>query len=755
MKKYYTDILLNLIGFLIICIFFLPLFYPYLSLFVTPEAGVSDLWQFNVPIKQLMSQAIQGGYIPWWTNTIGTGFPILAESQMGFFNGFSFLLYMIFPHLVAFNMQFIVIFYFSFLGMYLFLRHSSVSYGAAFLGACAFTFSGFYIMHIQHQNMMLTASYIPWIFLVIDKFFSTKKIFYALIAILLMSQQIFAGYAQISFITWIFVTLYILYGIIFESKDLLKTIALRTLLIGVLISGALALSAIQVIPTAELIDRTARKNGLTPAENIQYSYPIKHFKTLLNPFALGSPKDGSYPHYNKVNGSIFWENAGYIGLIPLILAGIALFTIRKNKKVLVITILLLSAALLMTGKYSPFYFIHTLPPFNKFRVPSRYIIMFIFSLCTLAAIGLDVLLEKIRTFKRADKRTLGAIIGIVLIVLSAVDLFTAWRGYHLIGKASQWLSTPDTARFIKNNNKDGRIYSVLGAESWLDYFLKNGWSEKNNYVYFRNWLSPNYNILTGIDQYDAYVGKVLTNRQLAYSNLISSGIYQPEINHLSVATTSAQLMGLASVRYVVTPEDIRNSGIHKKFATTNNPENLSPYFVYENEYFIPRAHIVHNYSVARTLESIQQTLVSKEFDMKNSVILEKDIPVSFNKDCSINPLSCRTTAEITKDSDMSLHIVTFTPHESLLVVADSYYPGWKAYVDDSEAEIIPANLNQRAIVLPKGKHKVRFEYSVTNGQLAADISIFGYGVTIVLLVLAKRSSFLDTFVRKQRLLKDL
>ena len=77
--------------------------YPNLSLFVTPEVGVSDLWQFNVPVKLLMSQAIDGGFIPWWTSAIGTGFPILAESQMGFFNGFSLLLYSLFPHLVAFN----------------------------------------------------------------------------------------------------------------------------------------------------------------------------------------------------------------------------------------------------------------------------------------------------------------------------------------------------------------------------------------------------------------------------------------------------------------------------------------------------------------------------------------------------------------------------------------------------------------------------------------------------------------------------
>ena len=702
-----------------------------------------------------MSQAIDGGFIPWWTSAIGTGFPILAESQMGFFNGFSLLLYSLFPHLVAFNLQFIIIYFFSFAGMYFFLRHIRVSYGAAFLGAITFSFSGFYITHISHQNMILTASYIPWIFLVVDKFFSTKKMFYALVAILLMSQQIFAGYAQIAFITWIFVTLYVVYDVWVEREDRVRSTVLRTLVMGVLIGGALALSAIQVIPTSELINRTARKSGLSPAENIQYSYPIKHFKTMLDPFALGSPKDGTYPHYNKVNGSIFWENTGYIGLIPLLLAGVALLTIRKNRKTVVIILLLISAALLMTGKYSPFYFIHTLPPFNKFRVPSRYIIVFIFSLCTLAAIGLDELLDRIKNYKRGDNQTAGAIIGIALVILSISNILMVWRGYHLIGKASEWFSDPQTAQFIKKSNTPGRIYSVLGSYSWTDYFLKNGWGEQNNYVYFRNWLSPNYNILAGIDQYDAYVGKVLTNRQLAYNTLISAGIHEPKINTLNVATTSARLMGLASVRYVVAPENIQNNAIKKRFTTTNNPSNLAAYGVYENEHFIPRVHMVYNYSVANTLESIQQTLVSAPFNMRNNVVLERNIDKSFNKECSENSSMCPSETEITKDADMSLHITTSNTHESLLVVADSYYPGWKAYVDGAQTEILAANLNQRAIVLPAGKHTVRFEYSPTNGIFAADISIVGYGIIILLLVLAKRSAFLDTFFRKQRLLKDL
>ena len=114
-----------------------------------------------------------------------------------------------------------------------------------------------------------------------------------------------------------------------------------------------------------------------------------------------------------------------------------------------------------------------------------------------------------------------------------------------------------------------------------------------------------------------------------------------------------------------------------------------------------------------------------------------------------------TSVSFTKDKDTLIELTTTSINYGLLVLADSYYPGWKALIDNKETEIFPANLNQRAIILPAGKHTVRFEYKPVNFARGLWISILGYATIIFLLVIEWRTSFLDTFFQKWKLFSDL
>jgi uncharacterized membrane protein YfhO len=57
-----------------------------------------------------------------------------------------------------------------------------------------------------------------------------------------------------------------------------------------------------------------------------------------------------------------------------------------------------------------------------------------------------------------------------------------------------------------------------------------------------------------------------------------------------------------------------------------------------------------------------------------------------------------------------------------LVLADTYYPGWKATVDGHEADIKAANVAFRAVKLPAGRHVVRFEYKPTSVTIGLILS---------------------------------
>jgi uncharacterized membrane protein YfhO len=76
------------------------------------------------------------------------------------------------------------------------------------------------------------------------------------------------------------------------------------------------------------------------------------------------------------------------------------------------------------------------------------------------------------------------------------------------------------------------------------------------------------------------------------------------------------------------------------------------------------------------------------------------------------------------------------------VLADSSYPGWKAYVDGREQEVLRANLFFRAVVLPAGDHVVEFRYqprSFALGMILSLMVLVGVVMAMVLLGTLKRN----------------
>lgn len=737
-KKYFYDLLFIVILLVLTIFFFLQLFYPKLSLFITSEIGVSDIWQFNIPVKKIMSEAISTSRVPLWTSLIGTGFPIFAESQMGFLNLFNQLIYRFFSFMTAYNLMYIIIYFFSGLGTYLYLKSLKLSNVICFLGGFLFTFSGFFITHISHQNMILAASYLPWLLLNTNYIINKKSIFYSLTFILLISQQIFSGYFQITVISLLYITIYYLLTILKQTSKEKNDSGFRFIFKNliyflILIFLGFVVSAAQILPSLELIDNSVRKGGLDPLLNTYYSYPIKHLVTLINPFLLGSPKNGTYPHFQQFDGSIFWENTGYIGILPLITAVIALVNFRKSKIIINHILILLTFFLLMSGKYSPLYFFHTIPPFNTFRIPSRYLLGFIMALVTLSCLGL----ERIEAgFLKAKKNIVTQLFFLVIASIFVLDIIITWRTYQPTTSVERWFKDPEIARFIKlkqGNNQNYRIFSILDGQVWIDYFLKNGWNNKDDYYFFRNELAPNYNIIPSIPQYWAYTGYVNTRRETHYRILIDKGISIIDKKSISISSESAKLLGNSAVKYIITPRLIVSENFIRVYSTKENPKTLPSFHVYENVKYLYRLRILYSYVTSDNVADADSILLSKNFDPKLKLLLNKKVEGFSQINCITDETECRYQLSLLETNDNDIKISVSTSRTGLLLLADKFYPGWKAYIDNTETSLYQANIDQRAILVPSGTHIIRFIYEPTTFKIGFLISLIGYLVITFLL----------------------
>ncbi|HUV47189.1 MAG TPA: YfhO family protein, partial [Candidatus Bathyarchaeia archaeon] len=122
-----------------------------------------------------------------------------------------------------------------------------------------------------------------------------------------------------------------------------------------------------------------------------------------------------------------------------------------------------------------------------------------------------------------------------------------------------------------------------------------------------------------------------------------------------------------------------------------------------------------------------------DFSFSKTVILEKDLPQEFEE-----PKVQRL--QLIQDEDQKLVVKTQTEKDSILVIADSFYPGWQAKIDNKKIVLFPANLNQRALILPQGNHTIELKYYPRKFFAGVAITA-GASILFIALILAKKSVF--------------
>jgi hypothetical protein len=150
-------------------------------------------------------------------------------------------------------------------------------------------------------------------------------------------------------------------------------------------------------------------------------------------------------------------------------------------------------------------------------------------------------------------------------------------------------------------------------------------------------------------------------------------------------------------------------------------DTIQGVWIYENPNVLPRAYISHHVE-AMTDEEALRRIRSKEFDPWHSVLITSVLPPELQALTETPSLSPMSPANVVEYSPQRVTIDVQTASPGILVLSDTWYPGWYATVDGQDVEILQVNYALRGVYVDRGVHQVEFRFRPPSLYVGAAIS---------------------------------
>ncbi|MBI3741918.1 MAG: YfhO family protein, partial [Chloroflexi bacterium] len=140
--------------------------------------------------------------------------------------------------------------------------------------------------------------------------------------------------------------------------------------------------------------------------------------------------------------------------------------------------------------------------------------------------------------------------------------------------------------------------------------------------------------------------------------------------------------------------------------------------VMENRDVLPRALVVHSAQVVSDDHALEN-MRSADFDPRQTVLLAQESALAST---NTTPSDLTDKIEIVKYESETVAINVTADRAGYLILADTFYPGWEAYVDGQRTPIYRADYIFRAVPIRTGSHTIIFEFHPASFVIGAWIS---------------------------------
>lgn len=706
---------------------------------------ISDVVSQIFPLRIYAMSLIKSGVLPLWNPLMFAGYPLLANIQTGIFNPTN-VLYFIFSSSTAWGLQTFLQPFFASLFTYLLLRSLRLGKTASIFGGLVFAFSGFNIIWAEWNTHSYAVAFLPLLLYLSQRYFLKKnEWFLGPMISLSLCLQIFSGYPQVT----IYSILVLIFFISFNHGITKNTLHFSFwLLAGVL------MSAIQLVPTIELFLNSQRKFEVLYPSN--YSFPWRYLTAFVAPDFFGNPTTGNY----WGNGD-YTDNVGFTGMVSFVIS--IYFVIFQKKKTKESTYFIYQFIviflLLLCGR---------VPIFIKFlqqiglgaMTPTRILFLINLSLAILGSFALDEFIKNGLKVKQIfslviiqavgiwslligsliiylnfssknvyigirnlfypclystvliillfmflfAKKIIRSLTGMLIVVLAVFELFNfGWKFLPFIQKELIFPSTP-VIEYLKNQKG---LFRVEGGEA----------------------VPMNMLLPYGLESYSAY-DPMYPLPIAQYMSLVDGGtLTNPKSRYGQVHKFDSPLYDLVNSCYILALKKDINSKPDQKGKIPSLFEAKKFKVVFEDK----------TTAVIKNLFCYPRAFLTNDFSEKSN----NEIEISLNGKISYGAVVWEKYTPLSKELKIT------TKNEALLFISDSFYPGWKAFVDDKETKILKANYSFQSVKIPKGEHKIVFIYKPFSFFVGFTVSVLSTIMILFFLFLRPFLGKIATFKKEK------
>ncbi len=717
-----------------------------------PGSPLGDVPMLVYPFLAFTRERLLDGDLPLWTASLNAGQPFLAAYQAAVFSPLTWtaLLVPLPQATVAIAVLRLLV---GGVGLFVFVRGLGLSRGAAIVAGTANLMNTYIANWLEHPPGGVPP-WLPWMLHAATRAADGRRYGPAGLA-LATALVLLGGHPHTGLFCAAFAAAW---GIAAAAAHADRGVRWRRL---VAVTGALALgaalAAIQVVPFVEYLLHSRgyswrQFTGLNPL-----AAPASTMIAALVPRFLGEHTAGTYA--GALN---YLEQTMYAGIPVLILAAVGLAAPRRDWRAVFFAATGVAATLAVYGAPGVIDVISALP-LVKGATLTRIPIVAITSAIVVAAFGVDALARSANDAAR--RRIVIAAGGASLAIAAAILVALATQRSFLLRtmlehetwRWSLWAMLLAAAAvvavgaFARRDATRQPVIAALAALVALDLFVAargfhplqpaervypaiaeitrlRGEPGPFRVVGAKGALMPNSALVYGVQDIRAYDG--LGVRWYADMLDVALTWAQAHQQH-ELHSAESRVLDLLGVRYLLAPPGFAVDPAH----WDRVPATATP--LYRNRREAPRAFLADAYVVA-TGNDARRRLRDGGTDVRREVVLAAE-PAPADRPERAAAADAIGTARIAAYDHERVTVDTDAPGRRLLVLSDTWFPGWRVTVDGRTAAIARANVAFRAVPVPPGRHRLVFEYAPGSFRLGAAISAAALAVLALWTTIAERS----------------